>query len=514
VGNPKDLLCWLSAGSNRPGRVINPPETTGPGSPPSAELELDYVGSTENAARVIAAMHQGEKRLVFCDSRSRVEQVGSLLRGQGIKTFVSHSSLSLDERHQAERAFAQGRDCVIVATSALELGIDVGDLDRVIQIDAPATVSSFMQRMGRTGRRSGTKRNCLFLATADEGLLRAAGLVRLWAAAYVEPVQAPPRPLHILAQQLMALALQERGIGRHEWFSWIEAVPAFREMRTDEVDAQVSWMLEKEILWDDAGVVWLGRQGQDSYGRKNFLDLFSVFTSPPEFTVLYGKQELGSVHEVTFIARQDEGPIILLLGGRSWRLTHLDWKRRQAFVEPNDQGGRSRWRGQGQVLSHALCQAIRAIVAGETEEAYWSRRARQHMAEVRQDFPWASNQHTSLVHSPQGEWSWWTFAGGKANAGLAHGLSETLSRRVTWDNFALRIQGELRAEELEVGIRLLRAGNLDAIIAAVDDQAMKGLKFAECLPPSQAAAVVQSRLGDPLGVAQVLQHPVNAVFDS
>jgi ATP-dependent Lhr-like helicase len=57
---------------------------------------------------------------------------------------------------------------VIVATSVLELGIDVGDLDRVIQVDAPGTVSSFLQRMGHTGRRPGTARNCLFLATTDE----------------------------------------------------------------------------------------------------------------------------------------------------------------------------------------------------------------------------------------------------------------------------------------------------------------------------------------------------------
>ena len=81
---------------------------------------------------------------------------------------------------------------MIVATSSLELGIDVGDLDRVIQIDAPATVSSFLQRMGRTGRRAGTHANCLFLATTDEALLRAAALVELWRQGYVEPVV--PRP--------------------------------------------------------------------------------------------------------------------------------------------------------------------------------------------------------------------------------------------------------------------------------------------------------------------------------
>jgi ATP-dependent Lhr-like helicase len=512
VGNPQDLLRWLSAGSDRPARVVNPVDPV-PATLSAAEVELDYVGSTENAARVIAALHRGEKRLVFCDSRSRVEQLGALLRGQGIEAFVTHSSLSLDARRQAERAFAQGRDCVIVATSALELGIDVGDLDRVIQIDAPATVSSFLQRMGRTGRRPGSRRNCLFLATTDEGLLRAAGLVRLWAAGHVEPVLAPPRPLHILAQQVMALALQEGGIGRHEWFSWVEAVPAFRGLAPGEVEAQVSWMLEKEILWEEAGVLWLGRQGQDTYGRKNFLELFSVFTSPPEFAVLYGRQELGSVHEVTFVVRHDHGPIVLLLAGRSWRLTHLDWKRRQAFVEPDEQGGRSRWWGQGQVLSHVLCQAIRDIVADDGEEACWSRRARQHMAEVRLDYSWANARHSSLVRTPHGEWNWWTFAGGKANAGLARGLSGTLSRRVSWDNFALFIQEELRAEEVEAGIHSLRAAPPEGIVAAVDERALEGLKFAECLPPGVAAAVVRARLADPSGVADVLQNPVRVVFE-
>ncbi len=68
----------------------------------------------------------------------------------------------------AEQAFEQRQNCVIVATSALELGIDIDDLDRVIQIDAPATVTSFLQRMGRTGRRPETFPNCTFLATKDE----------------------------------------------------------------------------------------------------------------------------------------------------------------------------------------------------------------------------------------------------------------------------------------------------------------------------------------------------------
>ncbi|PRC57768.1 ATP-dependent helicase, partial [Mycobacterium sp. ITM-2017-0098] len=83
------------------------------------------------------------------------------------------------------------KDTVIVATSTLELGIDIGDLDRVIQIDAPRSVSSFLQRLGRTGRRPGTSRNTLFLSTSLDGLLDAAAVLLLWKRGFVEKVVAP-----------------------------------------------------------------------------------------------------------------------------------------------------------------------------------------------------------------------------------------------------------------------------------------------------------------------------------
>ena len=108
---------------------------------------------------------------------------------------------------KAERAFAEGRDCVIVSTSALELGLDVGDLDRVIQVNAPTSVAAFLQRIGRSGRRPGTRRNCLFLALRENNLLVAAGLLLAWSRGFVEPVAAPAEPRHIVAQQLLALCL-------------------------------------------------------------------------------------------------------------------------------------------------------------------------------------------------------------------------------------------------------------------------------------------------------------------
>jgi ATP-dependent helicase Lhr and Lhr-like helicase len=145
-----------------------------------------------NAAKVIAALYRGEKRLVFCDSKRLVEEFGARLRELGVATYLIHASLSLDERRRSELAFDEGRDCVIVSTSALELGLDVGDLDRVIQVNAPLTVAGFLQRLGRSGRRTGMRRNCLFLALGEDDLLLAVGLLLAWSRGFVEPVAAPP----------------------------------------------------------------------------------------------------------------------------------------------------------------------------------------------------------------------------------------------------------------------------------------------------------------------------------
>lgn len=218
VGNPDELLGWLQgSATDRARTVVNvPPDAAAP----APEILLDQVGTIPNAAEVISRLHRGEKRLVFCGARADAEELAFELREPGVTTFVSQSSLSADERRVSARAFAEATDCVIVATSTLELGIDIGDLDRVIQIDAPVTVASMLQRLGRTGRRPGTVRNMLVLATDDTALLRAAGLPLLWSRGYVEPVEPPPLPHHIAAQQLLALALQEGAFGRTTWPQW------------------------------------------------------------------------------------------------------------------------------------------------------------------------------------------------------------------------------------------------------------------------------------------------------
>ena len=197
-----------------------------------------------------------------------------------------HASLSLDERQRAERAFAEGRDCVIVSTSALELSIDVGDLDRVIQLNAPPTVAAFLQRLGRSGRRAGTVRNCLFRAIDEENLLLPAGLLHAWGRGFVEPVAPSPSPRHIVAQP--ALCLQEKRVDEHLWTEWLSVLAL-----TESAAPITSYLIEQGFVEREDGMLFIGPTAERKFGRRHFMGLMATFTAPPEFTVLHGRDEVG-----------------------------------------------------------------------------------------------------------------------------------------------------------------------------------------------------------------------------
>jgi ATP-dependent helicase Lhr and Lhr-like helicase len=394
VGNPQQLLTWLqgSGAGRRTGSIVAPglskASASAAAGPPPGEVELDYVGSLTNAAKVIATLHRGEKRLVFCDSRRQVEELGAALRARDVTVFLSHASLSAAERNRSEQAFAEARDCVIVATSTLELGIDVGDLDRVIQIDSPDTVAAFLQRLGRTGRRPGSSRNCLFLATDRDALLQAAALLLLWARGWVEPVVPPPEPRHLVAQQLLSITLQEHRLGDRMWpGQWNGLAPFDRS-----AEPILRHLTEEGYLDRDAGMLFIGPEAERRFGRRHFIALTASFTAPPQFTVLSGRAEIGRM-DPAVLTEERPGPRRLLLAGRSWQVNHIDWGRKRVFVEPADSGGVAKWSGGTPTgLSYALTRAMREVLLGADPASSLTRRAALCLSE------WRAERAPHMVH--------------------------------------------------------------------------------------------------------------------
>ncbi|MEV1244850.1 DEAD/DEAH box helicase [Nonomuraea sp. NPDC049750] len=496
VGNPQDLLSWLQgSGVGRRAQVVGPEEGHLVVQP---DLELDHVGTVSNAAKLIAALHHGEKRLVFCDSRQMVEELGALLREHGVTTFLSHASLSAQERQRAEEAFEQACDCVIVSTSTLELGIDIGDLDRVIQINAPWSVASFLQRLGRTGRRSNTPRNCLLLALDHDDLLGAAGLLQLWGTGYVEPTQPPPQPRHIVAQQLLALALQEGRIGDQMWPDWWNGLEPFK-------DAQpiLDFLVSAGFLERDGGMLFVGTKAEQRFGRQHFRDLVAVFTAPPEFTVLHKNAEIGRM-DPGLLTAPSTGPRMLLLAGRTWQVDWVDWKRRRCFVDPVEGlGGEARWSSSafGGTSFH-LAQAMRDVVLGADPPVRLTKRARRGLEKVREEYADLVHAGGTVVAKEGGGLRWWTWAGHRANATLRATLGPLSDPAQRADALSLRLRNDLDAQNWRMAMR-----DLSLCLPDIDLKALNGLKFSAALPVDLALDTLQSRMADVVSAAHVLREP-------
>jgi len=445
VGDPDDIVAWLSGSSKRPTVVVDPGTARG-----QSKLMIDHVLSMPNAALLTERLYPGTRRLVFVDSRRGVEQLGHELALRGVDVYLSHSSLALSARASAEAAFTEGTNCVIVATSALELGLDVGDLDHVIQIDAPSKVSSFLQRMGRTGRRSGTTANCTFLCLEEEHVLRAASLLELNAQGFVESANASRWAPHVLAQQLIALAMQHRGVPTLDWWTCVEGCSAFAEISFETRKSIEQHMLQENILIEVDYRLVLGERGQRLYGAKNFLELYAVFSTPSAFRVLHGANEIGTV-DAFFLQDEDRRSAAFVLAGRPWFILNVNWKAATCEVEPADNGVLPKWYGRPILLSYALCQAMRDLLVGEVSRPWWSKRAAAVIAQLREEFTFLGADPSPLVRGSDGVVKWWTFAGGRGNRLLTSALRAKLGEKISSNNEAIRFSDE--AAESDVAIR-------------------------------------------------------------
>ena len=479
VSNPEQLLTWFAPEGER--RVVG-----SAGVSTGADVTLDHVGSLENAAIVISRLHRGKKRLVFCDSRSYTEQLGNLLRSHGVRTFVSHASLSAAERRQAEAAFAEDKDCVIVATSTLELGIDVGDLDVVIQIDAPSTVSSFLQRMGRTGRRAGARRNCLFLATTDQGFLLSLGVLQKWQEAWVEAALPPPEPWGVVAQQALAMVLELGLVPRHELLQRLQS--AFPECERADIEVLMDSTLNRAYLsMAEADLLQIGPTTEREFGRGHYRDLLATFSGSPLLTARFAGADVGYVDPSALSG--EDASMSILLAGRSWKVVDIDWRRRVVTLEPGTGEGSARWSGTGRVLGAEVCGAIRTVLQrGELMGVTLSKRAAASLEEFSDSLPCAGTGPI-IARDEKGRFRVWTYGGTRFNR---------------WLGYQLRaVAATARQDDLGVDVRrdpteALR-GKLDRTVELSDDELGQGrgeIKFSDCLPrPLLRRVLIQRTYG-------------------
>ena len=333
---------------------------------------------------------RGRKTLIFANTRQATEGIVADLRrmaedaGRVDIYHAHHGSVSAPLREAAEAAMRDetARACV-AATVTLELGIDIGQLDQVLQVNATHTVSSFVQRLGRSGRRGNASRMFLFSVERQEdprhigeslpwNLLRAIAIMQLYLEErWIEPPHIPRLPLSLLYHQTMSVVYAHSDIRPALLAERILTLSPFRQVEAHHFRELLRHLLEIEHLEHaEDGRLIIGLKGEAIVNDYHF---YAVFKDNVEFTVREKSREIGT------IPGPPEIDATFALAGFTWRVLHVDMRRR--IIEVKRVRGRSemQWQSEGPDTHARLVRKMRQVLLASDEYPYLHDRARQRL---------------------------------------------------------------------------------------------------------------------------------------
>ena len=175
-------------------------------------------------------------------------------------------------------------------------------------------------------------------------------------------------------------------------------------------------------------------------------------------------------------------------------------------MEATDAKGQSRWKGWSRGLDYPLCQAIKKVLIASGGCERWSRRATEQMEEIRHEFGWLESDSTVVLSGRSGDVEWWTFGGTRANATLARALADATRSRVEHNGFCLTFESRPSLDDVQQAVKEVRSQDVVSIRPVVDQDAIEGLKFSECLPDHLAVEMLERRLSDTDSVRKTLEQ--------
>lgn len=277
----------------------------------------------------ILKLTDNNKAIVFCNSREKVESLTYNLNDKlGYKKFYAHHSY-IDKalREEIENLVKEDESICIVSTSTLELGIDIGNVDLIIQLDSTFTVSSLKQRIGRTGRRKNQDRISQIYTEEPESLLLSATTVELMKQGRVEKPIISFKNYDYLFQQILSMIIEHNGIRVEQLIPEINNNPVFNKIDNHSIILLLKHMITKNIIssLDSSSELLLGYEGEKIVHNKNF---YAMFESEEPYEVIYDTKKIGLYDEYK---SKDQ---IVVLSGRSWIVASTIPENRKIYVEP------------------------------------------------------------------------------------------------------------------------------------------------------------------------------------
>ena len=338
---------------------------------------------------------KGKKCLIFCNSREEAEMVTTTLRQycsavhEPDRFLIHHGNLSAAYRLAAEDAMKdEGTLLSTVTTATLELGIDIGRLERAFHIDAPFTVSSFLQRMGRTGRRGQPPEMWFVMreelpeardmipANLPWLLLQGIALIQLYREErFVEPPRLDRLPYSLLYHQTMSILASQGEMLPEELADRVLSLTVFRHITREDLEILIRHMTEIDHLQaTERGGLIVGLTGERVTNNYKF---YAVFQENEEYTVRCESQELGTIVKPPPVGDK------VAIAGHVWVVEEIDHRRHAVYCQPVE-GNIPAYFGMcpGDIHTRIL-ERMERVLEEDADYPYLMPRARLRLSEAR-----------------------------------------------------------------------------------------------------------------------------------
>ena len=363
IGSPKEVADFLGK-DVKIVKVVSPKDidieviSPRPGNEDKKLGEKIFLGADATARlRVIRDLVRGKKTLVFTNTREAAEILSSRLRSleyNGHETH--HSSLSKDVRVLAEDMFKSGDLNVLICTSSLELGIDIGTIEQVIQYMSPRQVSKLVQRIGRSGHKVGESSKGIIIASNEDDVLEAGVIAKRAMEEKLEKIKIHEQAFDVLAHQIIGLALDKYDYDWKEIYDIIKSSYPYRNLDKKKFAQVLKLMEVLRFIYLDTKVRRRRKAWEYYYGN------LSTIPDVYQYRIIDNieNKEVGVLDE-GFVAEHGETGTTFIIKGRTWRI--LSVYSGKVFVEPVDDitSAVPAWEGELMPVTKDIAQEVGAL---------------------------------------------------------------------------------------------------------------------------------------------------------
>lgn len=375
VGNPEQIAAFIGAKLPADVLQVSPPKEAKYFVEFPHPTDEDHViaqslyTAPEAAARlnrIWELVEAHDSTLIFVNSRTNAETLGSKFHQLKRSVAVHHGSLPREERVRAENDFKNGKTKALVCTSTLELGIDIGNVDLTIQYMSPRQVSSLIQRVGRSGHRLDRVSEGAIVAVSTEDILESVAAIQKAREMAVEPVRIHDKARDVLAHQVTGIILEsDGGVRTEEVFELIRGAYPYRELTREEFDKVTSFLEKLRHLRIENGLLLRGGRT-----RQYYFENLSMIPDERRYQVIdvSTQQSVGILGEEFMMTKARLG-LHFIVKGKVWQIEQISDDAR-VYVTPVEDPTAAipGWDGEMLPIPFELAQQVGRLRSEVAEE--------------------------------------------------------------------------------------------------------------------------------------------------